>query len=158
MTIEVTDQTDDASGAAWVEAVSAIATFAMERLRIHPDSELSIAFVDDAEMERLHVEWMDLSGATDVLSFPMDELRPTPDGIDPEPGVLGDIVLAPAFVTRQAAEHGVAPVAEVELLTVHGLLHLVGFDHAEPVEEREMFALQNVIVADFRATSGQASR
>jgi probable rRNA maturation factor len=158
MPIDITDQTHDASGALWAEPVVAIAEFALDRLRIHPESELSIAFVDDSEMERLHLEWMDLPGATDVLSFPMDELRPTPDDAEPVPGVLGDIVLAPSFVARQAADHEVTPLAEAELLTVHGVLHLLGFDHADPDEEREMFTLQNAIVENYRATAQAGTR
>jgi probable rRNA maturation factor len=158
MSIDVSDETHDGSGAAWADPVTGAAAFALAQLRIHPDSELSIAFVDDDEMERLHLEWMDLPGATDVLSFPMDEMRPAPEGVEPEPGVLGDIVLAPAFVERQAAEHGVTPLAEAELLTVHGVLHLLGFDHAEPDEERQMFALQNAIVEQYRASAQAASR
>jgi probable rRNA maturation factor len=158
MSIDVSDETQDGAGTAWADPVTAVASFALDHLGIHPDSELSIAFVDDAEMERLHLEWMDLPGATDVLSFPMDELRPTPAGVEPAPGVLGDIVLAPAFVARQAADHDVTPLAEAELLTVHGVLHLLGYDHAEPDEEREMFALQNAIVEQYRATSGVVSR
>jgi len=158
MSIDVSDDTQNGAGAAWAAPVTAVASFALDHLRIHPDSELSIAFVDDAEMERMHLEWMDLPGATDVLSFPMDEMRPAPEGVEPEPGVLGDIVLAPAFVERQAAEHGVTPLAEAELLTVHGILHLLGFDHAEPDEERQMFALQNAIVEQYRASAQAASR
>jgi probable rRNA maturation factor len=158
MSIDVSDETHDGAGAAWAGPVTSVASFTLAQLRLHPDCELSIAFVDDDEMERLHQEWMDLPGATDVLSFPMDELRPTPEGVEPEPGVLGDIVLAPAFVTRQAADHDVTPLAEAELLTVHGVLHLLGYDHAEPDEEREMFALQNAIVEQYRARASAVSR
>jgi probable rRNA maturation factor len=102
-------------------------------------------------MARLHVEWMDLPGPTDVLSFPMDELAAPADGEAAEPGILGDLVLAPAFVARQAAEHGVSVTAELELLTVHGILHLLGHDHAEPDEEQVMSALTDQILVAYRS-------
>jgi probable rRNA maturation factor len=149
--IEITGSALDAVDAADREAVLAAAGFACAALGLHPECELSVAFVDDDEMAALHLEWMDLPGATDVLSFPMDELRPVPPGGQAVPGVLGDLVLAPAFVARQAADHGVTVADELRLLTVHGVLHLVGFDHAEPDEEREMFALQDRILSDLRA-------
>ena len=57
-------------------AIKEVAKFALEKMGIHPDSDLSITLVDEDEMERLHIQWMDLPGATDVLSFPMDELKP----------------------------------------------------------------------------------
>ena len=103
-------------------------------------------------MEVLHVQWMDLPGPTDVMSFPMDELRPGKEGIEPEEGTLGDIVLCPSVATRQAAEAGHAPMEEMLLLTTHGILHLLGYDHAEPDEEREMFELQRQLLLTFLAT------
>lgn len=151
MSIQVSDETADGAGAPLRPVVVNVAAFALDQLRIHPDSELSVVFVDDAAMEQLHQEWMDLPGPTDVLSFPMDEMVPTPEGEEPHPGMLGDLVLAPHFVARQAAEHGATVEAEVELLTVHGILHLVGFDHAEPHEERAMFARQATMLDDLRS-------
>ena len=128
-----------------------LAQFVLAELRIHPLAELSVILVDEGAMERLHVQWMDEPGSTDVLSFPMDELRPTPDGQDPEPGLLGDVVLCPAVARRQAAKAGHSEVAELQLLTTHGILHLLGYDHAEPAQEREMFALQDRLLAQWRA-------
>ena len=127
-----------------------LARFVLGQLRIHPLAELSIIVVDEPAMERLHVQWMDEPGSTDVLSFPMDELRPTPDGQDPEPGLLGDVVLCPAVARRQAATAGHSEVAELQLLTTHGILHLLGYDHAEPAQEREMFGLQDRLLAQWR--------
>ncbi len=98
--------------------------------------------VDEGAMERLHVQSMYEPGPTDVLSFPMDELRPTPDGQDPQPGLLGDVILCPAIAQRQGKAAGHTAEAEMELLTTHGILHLLGYDHAEPAQEREMFGLQ----------------
>jgi probable rRNA maturation factor len=154
MAIDISDETSASSDEPHERTVAAAAAFALQYLRIHPDSELSVVLVDDDEMERLHGEWMSLPGSTDVLSFPMDEMTPTPEGQEPAPGMLGDLVLAPAFVARQAAENGTTTAAELELLTVHGILHLLGHDHAEPDEEREMFALQQQILDAFRAEVG----
>jgi probable rRNA maturation factor len=127
-----------------------LARFVLGQMRIHPLAELSLIVVDEPAMERLHVQWMDEPGSTDVLSFPMDELRPTPDGQDPEPGLLGDVVLCPAVARRQAATAGHSELAELQLLTTHGILHLLGYDHAEPAGEREMFALQDRLLAQWR--------
>jgi probable rRNA maturation factor len=128
-----------------------LAGFALNRLQIHPKSELAIVFVDEAAIEKLHIEWMDEPGPTDVLSFPMDELRPGVDGVASEPGLLGDIVVCPQIAAKQAETAGHSSSNEICLLITHGILHLLGFDHAEPDEEVEMFALQNHILADFYA-------
>ena len=130
-------------------AIQRLATFALDHLRVHPDAELAILFVDEAAMEQLHVQWMDEPGPTDVLSFPMDELRPgSEDDITP-PGLLGDLVICPQVAAAQAAAAGHAAADEVSLLAVHGLLHLLGFDHADAAEEREMFGVQRDILVGF---------
>jgi probable rRNA maturation factor len=138
--------------AAWeavdVELLGRLADHVLERLHVHPDAELSIAVVDEDEMARLHVEWMDLPGPTDVLSFPMDEMRPgTPE--EPAEGTLGDIVLCPPVARRQAEAGGHSVADELCLLTTHGILHLLGHDHAEPEERQVMFALQRDLLTDF---------
>ncbi|MGI9132056.1 MAG: rRNA maturation RNase YbeY [Candidatus Nanopelagicaceae bacterium] len=123
-----------------------VAAFALDKMGIHPDSDLGITLVDEEEITKLHVQWMDLPGPTDVLSFPMDELKPfsASDG----PGIIGDIVICPQFAAKQAVNHSVAD--EISLLTVHGVLHLLGFDHVEPNEHKEMFDLQDKTLADWR--------
>ncbi|MHB1234447.1 MAG: rRNA maturation RNase YbeY [Microbacteriaceae bacterium] len=130
-------------------ALLRLAAFALDHLHVHPDAELAIILVDEAAMEQLHVQWMDEPGPTDVLSFPMDELRPgTEDAVSPD-GLLGDIVLCPqvALVQAQAAAHSLQD--ELLMLTTHGLLHLLGFDHGEPEEEKEMFGIQQDILTGF---------
>ena len=109
-------------------------------------------------MAALHEQWMDLPGPTDVMSFPMDELRPGREGEEPVEGMLGDVVLCPAVARRQAAEAGHAVGDELLLLTTHGILHLLGFDHAEPEEKREMFDLQRTLLLTFLAQRGRATR
>nr|HPM52074.1 rRNA maturation RNase YbeY [Rhodoglobus sp.] len=109
----------------------------------------AIVFVDEAAMEQLHVQWMDEPGPTDVLSFPMDELRPgSEDHLTPA-GLLGDIVVCPQVAIAQAETAGHSPLEEMLLLTTHGILHLLGFDHAEPEEEKEMFGIQRDILVGF---------
>jgi probable rRNA maturation factor len=121
-------------------------------MKIHPDAELAIQFVNEDTMTTLHVQWMDEPGPTDVLSFPMDELRPGTNLELSEPGLLGDIVICPQVAAAQAITAGHDIINEILLLTTHGVLHLLGFDHAEPEEEKEMFGIQKVILEQFYAS------
>ena len=130
--------------------LSRLSRFVMDRMRVHPLAELCIKIVDEATIAQLNEQWMDKEGPTDVLAFPMDELRPGLVTEEPEEGVLGDLVLCPAVAERQATEAGHPTKDEVELLTVHGILHLLGYDHAEPEEHREMFGLQDELLAAWR--------
>lgn len=146
MSIEVNNESSADVGDV---ALQRLAIFALAQLRVHPDAELGIVLVDEAAMEELHVQWMDEPGPTDVLSFPMDELRPGTDEVMTPAGLLGDIVLCPQVAMGQANTAGHSLTDELLLLTCHGLLHLLGFDHAEPAQEREMFGLQGEILAGF---------
>ena len=148
MSIEVLNETDTVLDEMELVACS---RYVLEEMKVHPGADLCLKLVDEAAMEVLHVQWMDLPGPTDVMSFPMDELRPGRDGQEPEEGVLGDIVLCPTVAARQAAEAGHATEEELLLLTTHGILHLLGYDHAEPAEEREMFELQRTLLLTFLA-------
>ncbi|MFL6028288.1 MAG: rRNA maturation RNase YbeY [Friedmanniella sp.] len=124
-----------------------LATFTLDQLRIHPQAELSVLLVDEDTMSAYHEKYMGEPGPTDVLSFPMDELRPPEDEDEPPVGLLGDIVLCPAVTDRQAREHGRSASAEAEYLLVHGILHLLGYDHADDAERTEMFGLKDKIIA-----------
>jgi len=122
------------------------------QLGLHPQSQISVLITTESRMEELHVEWMGESGATDVLSFPMDEVEPhsfSGNEMEEAP-LLGDLVLCPDFAQRQALAAGHSTLAEMELLTVHGVLHLLGYDHAEPEEEKVMFALQAALLDKWR--------
>ncbi len=130
-------------------AIQRLVVYAFDHLNVHPDAELAIQMVDEGAMERLHIEWMDEPGPTDVLSFPMDELRPGSDDEPTPPGLLGDIVLCPQVAIAQAETAGHSVMDELLLLTTHGLLHLLGFDHAEPEEEREMFGIQRDVLVGY---------
>ena len=131
--------------------LSKLSRFVMDRMRVHPLAELCIKIVDEATIAQLNEQWMDKEGPTDVLAFPMDELRPGLVTEEPEEGVLGDLVLCPAVAERQAREAGHSTKDEVELLTVHGILHLLGYDHAEPEEHREMCGLQDGLLGEWRS-------
>ena len=130
-------------------ALLRLAAYELDFLRVHPDAELAILLVDEAAMEQLHVQWMDEPGPTDVLSFPMDELRPGSDDEITPAGLLGDIVLCPQVAVAQAEEASHSVLDELLLLTAHGMLHLLGFDHAEPDDEKEMFGIQRDILVGF---------
>lgn len=132
--------------------------FNLGQLNVSLDADVAIVLVDEGAMEALHVQWMDEPGPTDVLSFPMDELRPgTDDRITPA-GLLGDIVLCPQVAETQAQAAGHSLADELIMLTTHGLLHLLGFDHAEPEEEREMFGLQAELIRGFAAHDRRSDR
>ena len=124
----------------------ALSRFVLDQLRIHPLAELSILLVDAEAMSQLHVQWMDEEGPTDVLAFPMDELRPGKEDVPLEPGLLGDVVLCPVVAAAQAVTAGHSTAAELEMLTTHGILHLLGYDHAEPEDRDEMFRLQGELL------------
>lgn len=146
MSVEVNNESAVAVDEA---SLQRLAGFALEQMHVHPDAELAIVIVDEAAMEQLHLQWMDEPGPTDVLSFPMDELRPGTEDFQTPAGLLGDIVLCPQVAIAQAETAGHSPLDELLMLTTHGLLHLLGFDHAEPDDEKEMFGLQRDILAGF---------
>jgi probable rRNA maturation factor len=133
------------------EALVRLATFALGQLRIHPLAELSILLVDEDTMSAYHEKYLGEPGPTDVMSFPMDELRPPNDGEEPPLGLLGDIVLCPAVTERQARESARSTSEEAEYLLVHGLLHLLGYDHSTQAEQTEMFGLTDKIISAWAA-------
>jgi probable rRNA maturation factor len=126
-----------------------LAAFVLESLHVHPDTELGVVLVDEAAIEQLHVQWMDEPGPTDVLSFPMDELRPGRVDAQTPAGLLGDVVICPQVAEIQAEAAGHDLAQEMSVLLTHGMLHLLGFDHATPDEEAEMFGLQRDLLLAF---------
>jgi probable rRNA maturation factor len=137
-----------------VQRLSTLSQFLLDRLRVHPLAELSVVAVDADTMAGHHLQWMDEEGPTDVMAFPMDELRPGSDDEEPEPGLLGDVVLCPEVASRQAAAAGHSRAHELDLLCAHGILHLLGYDHADPEEQREMFGLQGRLLRDWWTAQG----
>jgi probable rRNA maturation factor len=141
--------------------LAGLARLVLEEMRVHPLAELSVLLVDEPAMTELHVRWMGEPGPTDVLAFPMDELRPPRPGgshaehtgadADAVPALLGDVVICPQVATEQARRSGQDLRAEMELLTVHGILHLLGYDHSEPDDHATMFGLQDRLLAAWRS-------
>lgn len=149
MTIEINNEsTIDVAD----DRLHELARFVLSDLNVHPDTDVAILIVDEEAMTKLHEQWMGEPGPTDVLSFPMDELRPgRPDAPTPA-GLLGDVVICPQVAAAQAEAAGHDMHAEMLVLLTHGLLHLLGFDHANPVDEHEMFSLQNRLISTYLAT------
>ena len=156
MTIEVLDESGlDLD----VRRTQQLCRFVLDRMRVHPLAELCVTAVDEATISDLNEKWMEKEGPTDVLAFPMDELRPGKVNEEPEEGVLGDLVLCPAVATEQAEQNRAdghpdyTAGDELDLLTVHGILHLLGYDHGEPDEHAEMFGLQARLLAEWQGVS-----
>lgn len=124
--------------------------FTMRRMRLHPATELTLRLVDPATITVLNKQWMGKDGPTDVLSFPMDELTPGRDDEESPEGYLGDIALCPQVAEQQAPAAGHTAQDEINLLTVHGILHLLGYDHAEPSEHQEMFGIQGRLLLEWQ--------
>jgi probable rRNA maturation factor len=140
--------------------LAALARHVLDDMRVHPLAELSVLLIDEPAMTELHVRWMGEDGPTDVLAFPMDELRlPQPGGhgdhgsSDPDAAevLLGDVVICPQVAAAQAAEADQDVQDEIDLLCTHGILHLLGYDHADPEEHATMFGLQDRLLASWRS-------
>ncbi len=141
MTIEITNRSGQLVPS---DKCLSLLTYAYGKLELHPDCDLNLTFIDDKEMEELHIKWMDLPGSTDVLSFPMD----MPESGD-DPVTLGDIVISPRFAEDQAAKAGHSINHEIFILATHGLLHILGYDHEDIEDESVMFAFQETIVSEW---------
>ena len=156
MPVEVSNESEIAVDEA---ELAGICRFVLGEMDVNPMAELSVLCVDVDYMSSLHERWMGEKGPTDVLAFPMDELDTArPDDPDPGPALLGDVVLCPAVAADQARTAGHALEEELLLLTTHGILHLLGYDHAEPADEQEMFALQRRLLLTFLAARTPGAR
>lgn len=142
MTIEITNKSGELVP---TESVRDLLQNALIELKLNPDCELNLVFVDIEEMTELHIKWMDEGGPTDVLSFPMDMPEPGNEAV-----TLGDIVIAPVVAAEQAAIAGHSIDHEIFILAAHGLLHILGYDHATPAEEKAMFTLQENLVKKYQ--------
>ena len=154
------DILDEAGTDIDVLELTRLCRFVMRRMRLHPATELTLRLVDVPTITTLNEKWMEKEGPTDVLSFPMDELKPGRErrrGADEEEaaddnasGYLGDIALCPQVAAEQAPAAGHSTEDEINLLTVHGILHLLGYDHASPDEHREMFGIQGRLLLEWQ--------
>lgn len=162
MSIEINNESGDDVDEA---ALARLGGFVLDQVRVDPLAELSIVLLDSDAMAALHVQWLDLPGPTDVMAFPMDAADgpferldpsappPTDEGV--EAAMLGDVVLCPSVAAEQAATAGHSPESELHLLCTHGILHLLGYDHATPDDERAMFELQAHIVHAWTEQTGR---
>ncbi|MGH3457752.1 rRNA maturation RNase YbeY [Aeromicrobium sp.] len=144
------DILDESGADVDIVALTQLCRFVMRRMRLHPATELTVRLVDADTIAVLNQQWMGQKGPTDVLSFPMDELTPGRDGEAAPEGYLGDIALCPQVAAQQAPAAGHSTSDEVDLLTVHGILHLLGYDHASPDEHREMFGVQGRLLLEWQ--------
>ncbi|NMM99626.1 16S rRNA maturation RNase YbeY [Bifidobacterium sp. DSM 109958] len=147
MSVDVTNETS------WQidpKIFSDLGVWVMDQMRVSTQSDLTIIFSDPEPIAELHMRWMSLEGPTDVMSFPMDELRPG-DGRTTVEGMLGDIVICPYVAAQQASAAGHSTMEEMLLLTIHGMLHLLGYDHVTADQERQMFGLQRQLLLTFLA-------
>jgi probable rRNA maturation factor len=145
MTIEITNKSGELVP---TDSVRDLLQNSLTALKLNPECEVNLVFVDVNEMTELHIKWMDEGGPTDVLSFPMD--MPAAEN---EAVTLGDIVIAPAVAAQQAAVAGHSIDHEIFILAVHGLLHILGYDHATADEEKVMFALQEDLVKKYQESA-----
>jgi probable rRNA maturation factor len=145
MTIEITNKSGELVPA---DQVRALLIKSLDQLKLNPECEVNLVFVDENEMTELHLKWMDEPGPTDVLSFPMDMPENPDDAV-----TLGDIVIAPTVAARQAATAGHSAAQEIYILAAHGLLHILGYDHADKEDEKVMFALQEDLVKNWQASA-----
>ena len=132
----------------------ALTRHVLEQERVPDDMEVALLLVDEETITALNQRHLGGDGPTDVLAFPIDEPGETSPDV---PAILGDVVLCPAIATAQAPGLGREPHDELRLLTVHGLLHLLGMDHADPAEERAMFARTEELLASHAAARGTGS-
>ncbi len=147
MTVELVDEQREPVDH---ERLRALAEHVLAAEGVPARMALAVRCVDRDAIAALNQEHMDGQGPTDVLAFPLDD----PAALDPEdpvPALLGDVVLCPAVAREQAAGE---PLAELELLLVHGILHLLGHDHAEEHERHVMFARTDALLGAFRGGDG----
>ncbi len=126
----------------------ALARHVLQAERVPEDMEVALLLVDEESISALNEQHLGHEGPTDVLAFPIDQPGETPPDV---PAILGDVVLCPAVASAQAPRFGRGTHDELRMLTVHGLLHLLGMDHADEAEERAMFGRTDELLASFAA-------
>lgn len=130
-----------------LQRLAFLAQHILDHLAVPAHMQLWITCVDAGRMSELNAEHLQASGPTDVLAFPID----SPAEASPDvPALLGDVVICPGVAAAQAADAGHSSQAEMDLLVVHGVLHLLGYDHIEPEERAEMFGLTDRLLKSFR--------
>jgi probable rRNA maturation factor len=155
----------------WVRLARMVLEAERDDKKMWGDCELSMIFIDETSMADLNERFLGREGPTDVLAFPMDDevvesgRQPDQGGRGPgapaEPGdaptLIGDVVICPGVAKKQAPEHGASLDEELALLVVHGVLHLLGFDHEEDDEAEAMEQREQELLQQFRALEGSAT-
>lgn len=148
--IDLIDETNELSNEQMAE-IEKLLNFAAEKEGVEANSELSVTFVSNERIHEINREYRDKDAPTDVISFAMEELGEGEielNGVD-MPRVLGDIIISIPRAKEQAVEYGHSFIRELGFLTVHGFLHLLGYDHMTDAEEKQMFTLQKEILNEY---------
>lgn len=131
--------------------IESLLRFAAKKESITEEAELSISFVDEEEIQSINRDYRDKDKVTDVISFSLEEDEPEIEGLD-IPRVLGDIIICLEVAKEQAASYNHSLSRELGFLALHGFLHLLGYDHMTPEDEKEMFSRQDEILNEFGLT------
>lgn len=140
---------DEQSEAVDGDDLVALARHVLTARRVPDDMEVAVLLVDEPTIQALNRQHMDKDRPTDVLAFPIDEPGESPPDT---PAILGDVVICPTVAAAQAPGLSRSTQEELQVLTVHGILHLLGMDHADPATEREMFGLTDDLLASYRGS------
>ena len=124
----------------------------LQILKVNTKSDVSILFVNEDEMTKQHVRWMNESGPTDVMSFPMDDIVLQDSKLRKKQAILGDIIICPAVALKDAKEQGINPAYHLVFLLTHGVLHLLGQDHQEASQRVVMQKREQGIMNSLRIT------
>jgi probable rRNA maturation factor len=124
----------------------------LQILKVNTKSDVSILFVNEDEMTKQHVRWMNESGPTDVMSFPMDDIVLQDSKLRKKQAILGDIIICPAVALEDAKEQGINPAYHLVFLITHGVLHLLGQDHQEASQRVVMQKREQGIMNSLRIT------
>lgn len=142
------------------QEVERVCACVLEHEGVGMDAEISVSFVDADEMRELNAAWRGIDAPTDVLSFALTEGEEAGfddafEGDGAAPLELGDVILAPEVIAAQSADFGTTPVEECRLMLVHGLLHLLGFDHMDDDGATEMEAHELTVLRALAAARGE---
>ncbi len=153
ITVDLNDETETLKQDQ-LELVNKLVEKTLQMEGLTGEIEVSITFVDTERIHEINREYRDKDAPTDVISFALneqaeDELDIIVEGM---PNMLGDIIISVEHIGTQAKEYGHSFERELGFLTVHGLLHLLGYDHMTEVDEKEMFSRQEDILAAYGLT------
>ncbi|WP_432202044.1 rRNA maturation RNase YbeY [Staphylococcus warneri] len=151
-TIDFSDHTELVKDE-WYEQIEKVLNFAKQEEQINEDAELSITFVDKSEIQEINKMYRDKDKVTDVISFALEEDEPDIDMSEFNiPRVLGDIIICTDVAQEQSESYGHSFERELGFLALHGFLHLLGYDHMNEEDEKEMFGRQDAILNAYGLT------